>query len=154
MGLVEDEDRAQPLVVGGVEEVILEPAHQAGEGPGGFGADGKGDLPTHVALGEPGDLDVVDAIAGLGEFGDQGPKHGRLAGAGGSDERRGHALLDSMEQRSQGLVEGRGLEAIVDADLAGEGDGVEAETALEGRRHGVVSGSGSENPPSASTTGR
>jgi len=56
-----------------------------------------------VALGEAGDLDVADLVAGLGEAGDQGPERHGLAGSGGGDEGGAHALVDRMGQGIGGL---------------------------------------------------
>ncbi len=142
MGLVEEEDGAQAGAVGGLDEVLLELAHERGIGAGGREAGGAGDLAAHVALGEAGHLDVVGAVAGLGEMREDGAQEGGLAGAGRRDEGAGHARLEGAQDGLERLLEAGEREAVLDGDLAREGGGVEAEAAAEvlDFHHGVSSG--------------
>lgn len=94
LGLVEEQDGSQPLVVELVGEALLELAQEAGIGAGGRQAAGGGDLAAHVSLGEVGDLDVVDSETGLGEAFFEGSEEQGLAAAGGGDQGGGHAVLD------------------------------------------------------------
>jgi hypothetical protein len=73
----------------------------------------------------------VDAVAGLWESRHERPEQDGLAGAGRRDQRGGHPILDRPCEVAQRLGGGRDVEAIVGADLAGEGDCVTAEVVAQ-----------------------
>ena len=77
------------------------------------------DLAAHVALGQPGDLDVVDVVAGIEQRVAQAAEQHGLAGAGRGDHRRGHTGLDGGVQAGKRVVEKRQAEELVGRDLAG-----------------------------------
>jgi len=131
VSLVDEEHRSQPVGVGDGGEVLLNAAHQDGVDAGGLGTDGGGDLAAHIALRETSDLDVVDAISGLGQLRAQNAQEGGFAGAGGSDQRCGYALVDDAPQGGERLVEELQAEALVDGDFAGERCAVETEPATQ-----------------------
>jgi hypothetical protein len=103
VGLVQQDDGAEPVGARGVLEGVLELSYEGGKDAGGGEAAGCGDLLAEVALGETRDLDVADLVAGLGKAGDQGPEHHGLAGAGGGDEGSAHTLVDRVGQGVGGL---------------------------------------------------
>jgi hypothetical protein len=118
---VEEQDGAQSLVVELGGEAFLEPAQETGIGTDRRQATGEGDLSAHVALGEVGDLDVVDPVSGLGEALFESPQEEGLAAPGGCDQSRRHAVLDGAPQVGKGLFGGRSEESIMHVDLTGEG---------------------------------
>src|SRR3954464_5199128 len=65
--LVEQEHGSSTLVVRSALETLLQATDEHWIGAGGLSAAGDGDLAAHVALGQAGDLDVVDVVARLGE---------------------------------------------------------------------------------------
>jgi hypothetical protein len=127
VALVEHKHGPSTLVVRGGLEALLQATDEHRVGAGGRGAARDGDLAAHVALGQAGDLDVVDVIARLGQAAALAPEQRRLACAGRSDERGGHASLDGGQQARERLVEERQAEVVVGGDLAGERDCMEAE---------------------------
>jgi len=92
--LVEEEHGSSALVVRSALEALLQATDEHRVGAGGLSAAGDGDLAAHVALGQAGDLDVVDVVARLRQGAAQATEQRGLAGAGRGDERGGHARLD------------------------------------------------------------
>jgi hypothetical protein len=76
-----------------------------------------------VALGQAGDLDIVDVVARIA----QAVEQRGLAGAGRGDQRRGHAGIDGGQQAGERLVEEWQAEVVVGGDLARERNGMKAE---------------------------
>ena len=126
LGLVEEEDGPEPIGGGGMLEGVLELAHQGGIDAGGREAAGDGDLLAEVAFAEPRDLDVADAVAGLGEAGTEDAERDGLATAGGGDEGGTPALVDGLCEGFDGLVLVGDREALGHVQLTSEGGRAEA----------------------------
>jgi hypothetical protein len=67
VALVEEEDGLRPSLSAVPSKRSLQATDENRVGAGGLGAAGDGDLAAYVALGQTGDLDVVDVVTGLGE---------------------------------------------------------------------------------------
>jgi hypothetical protein len=158
VGVIEDEDEAEAVGVGEGEVTLLEVSYQGGVGARRLHPGGHGDLAAHVAFGEVGHLDVLDAVARLGEvLVDERPEERGLARPGRGDECGGHALGHHAGEGEERLVEDLALVAVAHGDLAGERGGVEAEPAapvflLFHGSSGVWGLAGSGQPPSGSMT--
>jgi len=67
--LVKEQDGSEAFFVDLGGEALLELAQEVGIGADGLEPADGCDLAAHVALGQVGDLDLVDSIAGFGEAG-------------------------------------------------------------------------------------
>lgn len=169
VALVEQEHGPAALLVRGGREPLLQAADEHRVGAGGLGAARDRDLAAHVALGQAGDLDVVDVVARLGQRVAQTAEQRGLAGAGRRDQCRRHAGLDGSQEPGKRLVEERQAEVVIGGDLARERDRVEAEGGAQigglGGEDGSglghrglpfvvdAGGEGAGNPQSGPTTG-
>jgi len=75
---------------------------------------------------QAGDLDVVGAVAGLGQALDHAAQQVGLAEAGRRDQPGAHAALGRAQQAVLGFCELGQVEVVLHPDLPGEGVGVEA----------------------------
>jgi len=134
LSFVNDENGPEAVVIGEGAEAFLELSMKDGVGTGDVEACGGSHFAAEVALGEGGELDVVDAVTGLGKKGAEGAEEESFSGTGGSHENGAHAALDGGVESLKSFVEDLGPPPVLDGNLPGEGSFVKAEVGAKIQR--------------------